>query len=159
MLRSRSATAATLRLSSESARSALVELFGQRRFTAGEDLLDRRDLLPVIARVLLGLEPQLVGALFRVEQRFLAARVAFTLGVAEHARGLLLGASQRLGGDALAVGDPQAKTAAPAPKATAASTTYFSSSPPIAPQSEPTSIGFRAREEQGGAGNPRRLAD
>ena len=60
----------------------LVELFGERRLTAGEYLLDRSDLLPVIAGVLLGLEPQLVCAFFRVEQGFLAAGLRFTLRLA-----------------------------------------------------------------------------
>ena len=46
------------------------------------------------------------------------------------------------------------ETADPAPTATATSMKYLNSSPPMASLAEPMRDGFRAREEQGGAGRP-----
>src|SRR6185503_1997825 len=71
-----------------------------------EELLHPRDLLAVVARVLLGLEAELVRALAGLDERFLAPRVRVPLGVAHDPRRLLLGPADRLSGDALAVGNP-----------------------------------------------------
>ena len=81
-------------------------LLGQRGFASREHLLHARDLLAVIARELLGLDAQVVRALLGVEQRFLAPRVAFALGLAHDGARLFLGAAQRLGRQAAAVGEP-----------------------------------------------------
>ena len=91
---------------------ALLErqlLLDERRLALHQDLLDAGDLLPVIARVLLGLDAQLVRALLGLEQRFLASRVVLALGVAQDARRLFFGAADGLGGEALAVGEPIAE--------------------------------------------------
>ena len=88
---------------------ALVErlrLLEQRRLALHEQLLHPRDLLAMVARELLGLDAQLVRALAGLDERFLAPRVRVPLGVAHDPRGLLLGLADRLGGDALAVGNP-----------------------------------------------------
>ena len=89
-------------------RSACL-LFDERRLALDQHLLDAGNLLPVIARVLLGLDAQLVRALLGLEHRFLAPRVGFALRVAQDARRLFLGAADGLGGEALAVGEPIAE--------------------------------------------------
>ncbi len=58
-------------------------LLDGRRFPLGEQQLHARDLLALIADELLGLEPQLVRALARLDHPFLAARVGVALGVAQ----------------------------------------------------------------------------
>ena len=50
--------------------------------------------------------PQVVRALLGLEQRFLAPRVGFTLGLAKDGPRLLFGTADRLGGDAPPIGDP-----------------------------------------------------
>ena len=81
----------------------------QRRVTPGQRLLERRHLLPFPARLAIGLRQHLMRLFLRFEQRFLPAGFAVALGVLDDAHGLRLGAANGLGGDALAVGDPDGK--------------------------------------------------
>src|SRR5580765_6381111 len=83
-----------------------LRLLEQRRLALHEQLLHPRDLLAMVARELLGLDAQLVRALAGLDERFLAPGVRVPLGVAHDPRGLLFGLADRLGGDALAVGNP-----------------------------------------------------
>ena len=66
-----------------------------RRVALGQQLFHARDLLALVADELLGLEPQLVRALARLDHRFLAARLGVALGVAQDPARLLLGRGPR----------------------------------------------------------------
>ncbi len=84
-------------------------LLGQHGFAFREHLFDATDLLPVIARVLLGLDAQLVRAFLRFEQGLFAARIVLALRLPQHPGRLFFRTSHGFGGDALAVGEPVAK--------------------------------------------------
>ena len=76
------------------------------RFAAHQRLLERLRLLAFLARLLLGVGQKLVRLFLGFEKGFLLAGFGVALGVLDDAEGLLLGAADGLGGDALAVRDP-----------------------------------------------------
>ena len=82
---------------------------GELRLAAYEALLERLRLLAFLARLPLGVGQDLVRLLLGVEEGFLAAGVGVAFGVLDDAERLLLGAADRFGGDALAVGDPDSE--------------------------------------------------
>ena len=79
---------------------------GGGRFAAAERLLERGGLLAILPRLPLGLHQDLVRFFLGLEERFLAAGLGVALGVARDAERGLFRAPDRLGGDALAVRDP-----------------------------------------------------
>ena len=76
------------------------------RFAAVHGLLERLRLLALLARLAFGLGEEIVRLFLRVEERLFLPRLGVALGVLREAPRLLLGAADRLGGDALAGGDP-----------------------------------------------------
>ena len=80
--------------------------FGETRLAAHQRLLERLRLLALVTGLLLGLGQQLVGFFLGFEEGFLLAGLGVALGVLDDAQRLFFGASNGLGGDALAVGHP-----------------------------------------------------
>ena len=83
---------------------------GRRRLAAGQRLLHRRRLLAVGAGLTLRLHQDVVRLFLRLEQRFFLAGFGVACGVLGQAQRLFLGASDGVGGDAFAVGDPDRRT-------------------------------------------------
>ena len=82
---------------------------GERRVAPREGLFERGRLLAVLPRLALGLHEDFVRLLLGFEERFLLARFGVAFGVLGDAEGLLFGAADGFGGDALAVGHPHGK--------------------------------------------------
>ncbi len=80
--------------------------FGELRLASDEALFERLRLLSLLARLPFGAGEDLVRLLLGVKEGFLTAGVGVAFGVLDDAEGLLLGATDRFGSDALAVGDP-----------------------------------------------------
>ena len=78
----------------------------QRRLAADHGLFERLRLLPLLARLALGIGQQLVSFLLRVEDGFFLPGLGVPLGVLDDPERLLFGAADRFGGDPLSVGDP-----------------------------------------------------
>ncbi len=76
------------------------------RLPARERLLQRRRLLAIGAGLALGLHQDVVRLLLGRQEGFLLGRLRVALGVLREALRLLLGAANRVGGDAFSVGDP-----------------------------------------------------
>jgi len=79
---------------------------GERRLTADQRLLQRLRLLTLLPGLLFSLRQQLVGFLFGFEEGFLLAGFGVAVGVLDDAKRLFLGATDRFGGDPLAIGHP-----------------------------------------------------
>ena len=79
------------------------------RFAPRQRLLERRRLLPLLTRLLLGVHQDLVRLLFGFEQRFFLVRLGVALRVLDDPERLLFGAADGFGSDPFPVRHPPAE--------------------------------------------------
>ena len=78
----------------------------QRPFPAVKRLLDRQRLLAIVPGLFFGLGRDVVGLFLGREQRFFLSGLGVAFGVLDEAGGALFSATNRVGGDSLAAGEP-----------------------------------------------------
>ena len=93
-------------LSSRSTAACFSVTAASRRFSG---LFERLRLLALLARLAFGLGEEIVRLFLGVEQRLLLAGLGVAFGVLHDPQRPLLRPADGLGGDALAIGDPDGK--------------------------------------------------